>query len=86
MLKLQLALDFMPLEEALKVAQKVEEYVDWIEAGTTIILDEGNRFIRELKKCFPSKPIVADLKIIAGEKYIAENAIKAGADIVVVQT
>ena len=84
-MKLQLALDCMNLEDSLKVAQEVQEHIDWIEAGTTIITVEGLRFVEELKRRFPSKPVVADLKIMAGEKFLAEEAFKAGADIITVQ-
>ena len=75
----------MSLEDSLRVAQEVQEHVDWIEAGTTIIVVEGLRFVRELKRLFPSKPVVADLKIVAGGKFLAEEAFKAGADIITVQ-
>jgi len=84
-LNLQLALDCMSLQDSLKIVREVQEYVDWIEAGTTIITVEGLRFVKELKRLFPSKPIVADLKIVAGEKFLAEEAFKAGADIITVQ-
>lgn len=83
-LKLQLALDFMSLEDSLMIVQKVEEYIDRIEAETTIILAKGNKPIRELKKHFPSKHTVANLKIIAGEKSITENAIKADGDVIII--
>lgn len=84
-MKLQLALDCMNLEDSLKVAQEVQEYIDWIEAGTTIIVVEGLRFVKELKRLFPAKPVVADLKILAGGEFLAEEAFKAGADIITVQ-
>lgn len=84
-MKLQLALDCMSLKDSLKVAQKVQEHIDWIEAGTTIIVVEGLRFVKELKRLFPAKPVVADLKILAGGEFLAEEAFKAGADIITVQ-
>jgi len=84
-LNLQLALDCMSLQDSLRIVREVQEYVDWIEAGTPMITVEGLRFVKELKRLFPSKPIVADLKILAGEKFLAEEAFKAGADIITVQ-
>ncbi len=40
--KLQLALDFVELKRAIKVAHEaVEGGVDWIEAGTPLIKSEG---------------------------------------------
>jgi len=38
---LQLALDFVDLHRAIKVAQETEEDVDWVEVGTPLIKSEG---------------------------------------------
>jgi len=84
-MKLQLALDFLDRDTAIKIAKETVDYVDWIEAGTTITWVEGFQFIRDLRKLFPNKKILADLKIITGETYIAKYAFEAGADIVQVQ-
>jgi len=83
-LKLQLSLDLMRFEDSLKIVHETQEYVDWIEAGTTIIMVEGLKSVEELKRLFSSKLIVADLKITAGERFLAEEAFKAGADIITV--
>ena len=42
-MKLQLALDEMKTEEAIKLVEKVKDYIDIIEVGTPICLDAGNR-------------------------------------------
>ena len=83
-MKLQLALDDMPLLEAISFTKKVEEYIDIIEIGTPFIIDEGVNAVRELKKHFPTKEILADLKIMDAGAYEAELALKAGADYVTV--
>ena len=83
-MKLQLALDDMPLQEAIAFAEKVQEYIDIIEIGTPFIIDEGIRAVREFKKKFPTKEILADLKIMDAGAYEAELALKAGADYVTV--
>ena len=36
--------------------------VDWLEAGTPLILAEGLHGVRALRQRFPKTPIVADLK------------------------
>jgi len=36
--------------------------IDWIEAGTPLIKSEGMEAIRELKRIFPNKKIIADMK------------------------
>jgi 3-hexulose-6-phosphate synthase/6-phospho-3-hexuloisomerase len=82
---LQLALDFLNLNRALKVAQEaVKGGVDWLEAGTPLIKSEGLDAIRKLRKKFPRKVIVADMKIMDVGRIETEAAAKAGADIVCV--
>lgn len=81
---LQVALDFVDLERALKVAGEVAGSVDWIEAGTPLIKACGMDAVRRLKKEFPDKRILADLKISDTGDIETEMAAKAGADIVTV--
>ena len=60
---LQVALDHMHRKRALLAAKEaVEGGADWLEAGTPLIKSEGMEVVRELKKSFPGKTIVADLK------------------------
>ena len=58
--------------------------VDWLEAGTPLILAEGLRGVQLLREAFPGIPIVADLKTIDGGYLEAEMMAKAGATHVVV--
>ena len=81
---LQIALDFIDRERALAVAAQVAPYVDIIEAGTPLIKSEGLGIVRALRKKFPNKLIVADMKIMDTGGLEAEIAVKAGADIVTV--
>lgn len=81
----QVSLDFSRLEDALSTAETaLRARVDWLEAGTPLILAEGARAVRELRARFPNVPIVADLKIMDGAYLEAEIMAKAGANIVVV--
>ncbi|MFH1075500.1 MAG: 3-hexulose-6-phosphate synthase [Pseudomonadota bacterium] len=80
---LQLALDFVDIQRALKAAEAaVEGGVDWIEAGTPLIKSEGLAVVRALRARFPDKTIVADMKIMDAGRIEVEAAAKAGADIV----
>lgn len=82
---LQVALDLMNLHRVLKIAEEaVEGGVDWLEAGTPLIKSEGMDSVRELKKRFPGRKIVADMKTMDTGAYEVEIASKAGADIVIV--
>ena len=83
--KVQISLDLTSVPEALEMARiAVRAGVDWLEAGTPLILAEGLRAVRALREEFPSHPIVADLKIMDGGYLEAELAAKAGATHVVV--
>lgn len=81
----QLSLDLTSLEEALDTAAiGVEAGVDWLEAGTPLLLAEGLRAVEALRSRFPSHPIVADLKTMDGGYLETEMIAKAGANFVVV--
>ena len=80
---LQLALDFVDLDRALRVAEEaVKGGVDWLEAGTPLIKSEGLEAVRRIKAKFPDKVIVADMKVMDAGRIEVECAAKAGADIV----
>ncbi len=80
---LQLALDILNLDRAISMANEaVSGGVDWIEAGTPLIKSEGMEVIRELKRLFPDKKIIADMKTMDTGDFETEMASKAGADII----
>jgi len=82
---LQVALDFVNLKRAVQIAKEsVAGGADWIEVGTPLIKSEGLNSVRKIKKLFPEKTIVADMKVIDTGRYEVESAAKAGADVVVV--
>ncbi|MBN1347604.1 MAG: orotidine 5'-phosphate decarboxylase [Phycisphaerae bacterium] len=79
----QVALDFLNLEQALRVAREaVAGGVDWLEAGTPLIKAEGLDAVRRLRAEFPDKTIVADMKVMDAGRTEVEAAAKAGANIV----
>lgn len=81
----QISLDLTNLDEALSTAEQAMRVgVDWLEAGTPLILAEGLRAVRGLRERFPNTPIVADLKTMDGGYLEAEMMAKAGATHVVV--
>jgi 3-hexulose-6-phosphate synthase len=81
----QLSLDLTSLDEAIETAAiGVEAGVDWLEAGTPLLLAEGLRAVERLRARFPDHPIVADLKTMDGGYLEAEMMAGAGADLVVV--
>lgn len=81
----QISLDIVSIPEALETARlAMSSGVDWLEAGTPLIIAEGMNGIRALRSEFPSAPIVADLKTMDGGWLEAEIMAKAGATHVVV--
>src|SRR6478735_3288002 len=81
----QISLDLTNLAEAIEMAEiAVAAGVDWLEAGTPLILAEGLRAVETLHLRFPQHPIVADLKTMDGGYLEAEMMAKAGASFVVV--
>jgi 3-hexulose-6-phosphate synthase len=81
----QISLDLINIEEALETAAiAIRAGVDWLEAGTPLILAEGLHGVKKLREAFPGIPIVADLKTMDGGYLEAEMMTKAGATHVVV--
>lgn len=81
----QLALDFVNLASALRVAREaVPAGIPWIEAGTPLIKSVGLEAVRQLRAAFPAAVIVADMKVMDAGRTEVEYARKAGADIVTV--
>ena len=82
---IQVSLDVTSIDEALELAgAAVRAGVDWLEAGTPLILAEGLHSVEALREHFPEHPIVADLKTMDGAGLEAEMMFKAGANMVVV--
>lgn len=81
----QVALDFVDLHRAVKVAREaIEGGADWLEIGTPLIKSEGMNAVRHFKKLFPHVTLVADMKTMDAGRIEVEMAAKAGATIVVV--
>jgi 3-hexulose-6-phosphate synthase/6-phospho-3-hexuloisomerase len=81
----QISLDITTRDESLQTAElAMRAGVDWLEAGTPLIIAEGMHGVRALRERFPDTPIVADLKTMDGGYLEAEMMAKAGATHVVV--
>jgi 3-hexulose-6-phosphate synthase/6-phospho-3-hexuloisomerase len=81
--RLQVALDFLELDRALRVAAEAAEGgADILEAGTPLIKSVGLDAVRELRTRFPKLDIAADMKVIDAGRVEVEAAAKAGASLV----
>ncbi|HOA67665.1 MAG TPA: bifunctional hexulose-6-phosphate synthase/ribonuclease regulator [Methanosarcina thermophila] len=82
---IQVALDLLELDRAVEIAKEaVAGGVDWIEIGTPLIKSEGMDAIRTMRKAFPERTILADMKTVDTGALEVEMAAKAGADVVIV--
>jgi len=82
---LQVALDMENLKRAVQIANEaVKGGADWVEAGTPLIKSEGMNAVRELRRTFPKKVIVADMKTVDVGRFETEMAAKSGADVICV--
>ncbi|MGI9211107.1 MAG: 3-hexulose-6-phosphate synthase [Methylococcaceae bacterium] len=78
---IQLALDSLDVNQTLRLASLAANYVDIFEIGTPCIKHNGVSLVRELKKRFPNKLILVDLKTMDAGEYEATTFYAAGADI-----
>jgi 3-hexulose-6-phosphate synthase len=83
-MNLQLALDRLTWEECFQLLEETKAYVDWIEVGTGVIKEYGMSIVREMKKSYPDKVLVADMKTCDAGSHEAAQAFLAGADITTV--
>jgi 3-hexulose-6-phosphate synthase len=78
---IQLALDSLDFNQTVNLATLASPYVDILEIGTPSIKANGLGLVRELKKKFPNKLILVDLKTMDAGEYEATPFYEAGADI-----
>ncbi|WP_077605074.1 3-hexulose-6-phosphate synthase [Oceanobacillus sojae] len=83
-MKLQLALDLVDIQGAIELVKEVEEYVDVVEIGTPVVINEGLKAVKEVKAAFPDLTVLADLKIMDAAGYEVSQAAAAGADIITI--
>lgn len=77
---LQIALDTLTTEEAIKNVEKVKEDIDVIEVGTILISSQGKKAIKELSSKYPDKIIVADGKIADAGQVFGKMFFENGCD------
>ena len=83
-MELQLAIDLLNKEEATELANKVKDYIDIVEIGTPIVINEGLPAVQHLNDNVDGVKVLADLKIMDAADYEVSQAVKFGADIVTI--
>lgn len=84
MAKLQLALDLQDLDKAISIAEEVNEFVDIIEIGTVLAIEQGLKSVKKIREALPKAQLLADIRIIKAGGKLADMAYSAGADIVTI--
>ncbi|WP_048165967.1 bifunctional 3-hexulose-6-phosphate synthase/6-phospho-3-hexuloisomerase [Palaeococcus pacificus] len=80
---LQVALDLTDIEQAMSIAEKAAHGgAHWLEVGTPLIKKEGMRAVELMKRRFPDRKVVADLKTMDTGALEVEMAVRHGADVV----
>ncbi|MBK7821045.1 MAG: 3-hexulose-6-phosphate synthase [Tessaracoccus sp.] len=79
-MKIQLAIDDMALAEAVSLCVQIADYVDIVEIGTPMIIQEGMRAVRAIREVLPDHVVLADTKIMDAGAYEADLAFDAGAN------
>ena len=83
-MELQLAIDLLNKEEATILANKVKDYVDIVEIGTPIVINEGLPAVQHLNDNIEGVKVLADLKIMDAADYEVSQAVKFGADVITI--
>lgn len=82
---IQIALDYPTTDEAIAMAQVgIEAGVDWLEAGTPLIVCEGIRAIGALARAYPTHPVLADYKTMDSGWKNVERTLQQGGRIMTV--
>lgn len=83
-MKLQLTLDSPSVEDCLDLVLATRDYVDIVEVGYPLLVEEGLSLVHHVKHAFPKKTTLADVKIFHSGGYVARKCFEQGADVVTV--
>lgn len=83
-MKLQVAIDRVPLADAVALAQQLDGKVAIIEMGTSLVKDDGLAGFRAMRAAIRTSQLLIDLKTIDEGGYEFKQGFAAGADILTV--
>jgi 3-hexulose-6-phosphate synthase len=83
-MELQLALDLVNTQEAIKLVEEVKDHIDIVEIGTPVVKIEGLQAVKAIKEAFPQLQVLADMKTMDAAGYEVLKASENGADIVTI--
>lgn len=76
---LQIALDRIPLEQAVAVTRGVARDADWIEVGTSLVKRYGMEAVRAVVAAAGDTPVLSDTKTADDARTEVEMCLEAGA-------
>ncbi len=79
-MQLQIALDRLALEDAVRLARSVAPYADYIEVGTSLTKEFGVESVKRMRQALPDARLLADIKTNDEARYEFELYYAAGAD------
>lgn len=77
---LQVALDTLDLDTALKTTRLVHDVVDILEVGTILCLAEGLGAVKTIKTLYPDNLVLADVRVAEAGALISKMVFDAGAN------
>lgn len=83
-MRLQAAIDRVPLEDAVALAKKLDGKTDILEMGTSLVKDYGNLAIEQLRAALTQTELLVDSKTIDEGAYEFNQAFRYGGDLVTV--
>ncbi len=83
-MKLQVAIDRVPLEQAVDLAKQLDGKIDILEVGTSLVKDYGNTAIQKIRNVVPQTSLLVDSKTIDEGAYEFTQVFRHGGDMVTV--
>lgn len=83
-MRLQVAIDRVPLEEAVDLAKKFNGKTDIVEMGTSLVKDYGNLAIEKISQVLTQSELLVDIKTMDEGAYEFNQGYRYGGDILTV--
>ncbi|RGZ01594.1 3-hexulose-6-phosphate synthase [Clostridium sp. AM58-1XD] len=84
MMKLQITLDILDLEEALAYLDQIAPYADIVEVGTPLSLMYGMKAVQKVKERHPELLVLDDIKLCDGGRRSSRACLSGGADMITI--
>lgn len=78
-MEIQVALDRVPLDQAVQITGAVAPLVDWVEFGTSLVKHYGLAGLRAVVDAAGATPVLADLKTVDDAEFELTLAYEGGA-------